>query len=244
MRVLSNFVRKLKQLTYQRGFLGTIRSCFTLTIRHIQNLSPAKRKSLIMKKASIEEFDRKYGVNTNGIISLSKLNITSKNWVYGVRYEPVELIDFDEICKELKIPYNKFIFIDLGSGKGLAILLASALSFKQIIGVEFSEELNRIAKNNISIFPDEVKKCSDIKILCLDACQFIFPDDPFVLYMYNPFEWPVMKQVRDNVVSTFRKHPRRIVVVYFTPRYSYLWDSINFLRKVQSKSHYIIYDTS
>jgi hypothetical protein len=42
-----------------------------------------------------------------------------------------------------------FTFIDLGSGKGRALLMASAYPFKRIIGVEFMPELHRVAQENI-----------------------------------------------------------------------------------------------
>jgi hypothetical protein len=42
-----------------------------------------------------------------------------------------------------------FTFIDLGSGKGRVLLMASDYPFKRIIGVEFMPELQRVAQENI-----------------------------------------------------------------------------------------------
>ncbi|MBZ5489392.1 MAG: class I SAM-dependent methyltransferase [Acidobacteriia bacterium] len=42
-----------------------------------------------------------------------------------------------------------FTFIDLGSGKGRALLMAAQYGFKRIIGVEFMPELHRVAQENI-----------------------------------------------------------------------------------------------
>ena len=77
----------------------------------------------------------------------------------------------------------------------------------------------------------------------MDAGDYRFADEPFVLYMYNPFGRPVMERVVDNVTATFREHPRRIVVVYFTPRHSDLWEGVKFLRRVRVKPGYHIYET-
>ncbi len=43
-----------------------------------------------------------------------------------------------------------FTFIDLGSGKGRVLLMASEYPFQKIIGVEFMPELHRAAQKNIA----------------------------------------------------------------------------------------------
>jgi len=75
------------------------------------------------------------------------------------------------------------------------------------------------------------------------AGQFHFPDDPFVLFLYNPFELPVMLQVINNVSVSHRRQPGRIVVTYFTPVHDHLWDKVDFLRRVVKKWKYTIWDT-
>ncbi len=77
----------------------------------------------------------------------------------------------------------------------------------------------------------------------MDAVEYYLPEEPLVLYFFNPFRRPVMSQVIDNVAASFRKKPRRIVVLYFTPDYAYLWDSVGFLTKVRSTPRLCIYDT-
>ena len=242
MRNLQSFPKKIKRSFLKRGVFGTINhTCFGPPIKNIINFS--KRKADSLKRSQLEEFDRKYGTDTSMLIPITDLDISSKNWIYGTSYEPIGLIDFRKIFKDLKLPYDQFNFFDLGSGKGLACLIASALPFKKIIGVEFSEELNCIAIDNYRRFPMEEQKCRHHEYLCMDASKFLFPNDPFVLYLYNPFEPPVMSRVRDNVLKAFAKHARRIVVIYFYPEHSYLWDEVNFLKKVDSTLEYCLYDT-
>jgi predicted RNA methylase len=183
-------------------------------------------------------------VNTGGVIPLSNLNLTANNWVFGVQYQAVNpAVDFAEILKGLNIPYKEFIFIDLGSGKGRAVLLASSIPFKKIVGIEFSEKLNHIAEGNVGRWPGEAKRCRQIELICMDAAEYRFPEEPFVLYMYNPFGLPVMERVVENVTEAFRKHPRRIIVVYFTPKHSDLWEGVTFLKRVQVQPGYHVYDT-
>jgi hypothetical protein len=240
MRNLLSLKKKIKRTFVKRGVRGTI----THSFHHIQYIiNPSVRKDKALKKYQLEEFDRKYGLDTSGLIPITDLAISSKNWIYGGMYEPVGLIDFGKIFKDLKIAYDQFNFVDLGSGKGLACLLASTLPFKKIIGVEFSEELNDIAKDNYFHFQVEEQNCRDSEFICMDASEYIFPNDPFILYMYNPFEPPVMSQVRDNVIRAYKKRPRQIVVVYYYPAHSYLWDEVSFLKKIDTTSKYCLYVT-
>src|SRR5437763_11062946 len=41
------------------------------------------------------------------------------------------------------------VFVDFGSGKGRVVYQAGRLPFRRVIGVEVSEELNRIARRNL-----------------------------------------------------------------------------------------------
>jgi hypothetical protein len=77
----------------------------------------------------------------------------------------------------------------------------------------------------------------------MDAADYHFPDGPFVLFMYNPFVGPVMARVVANVTHAFRDRPRRIVVVYFTPNESALWDRVPFLSRVMVRPGFHVYDT-
>jgi len=48
-----------------------------------------------------------------------------------------------------------FTFVDLGSGKGRVLLMASHYPFKRIIGVEFIPELHQVAQENIRKYTEQ-----------------------------------------------------------------------------------------
>lgn len=191
------------------------------------------------------EFDSKYGVNTAGIIPISNLNIKSNNWIHSSKYQAIPYVDFGRLLAPLDLLYEEFVFVDLGSGKGRAILMASSLPFRKIVGVEFSKELASIAEDNLSRYSEDLMNCKNIEMICMDAAKYIFPEDPLVLYLYNPFDSPVMAHVVNNIAESFQKKPRRIVVLYFTPQISctVLWDNMEFLKKVKASKELCIYDT-
>ncbi len=43
-------------------------------------------------------------------------------------------------------------------------------------------------------------------MVCLDACDFQFPADPLVVYLFNPFSEPVFVKVLENLRSQWSKH--------------------------------------
>src|SRR5712691_7133679 len=57
-------------------------------------------------------------------------------------YQPTEPVLFEEMLASIKIDFRNFTFIDLGSGKGRVLLLASDYPFRQIVGVELLPALN------------------------------------------------------------------------------------------------------
>lgn len=245
MNILRALQKKIEKSLQRRGIAGTIAFGGTFVLQLCQRLSPQNSQKRALQRLADEEFDRKYGVDTAGVIPLSNLDVDHENWIFGVRYQPISAaVDFGELLKGLAISYEEYLFIDLGSGKGRAILQAALLPFKKIVGVEFSATLNRIAEDNLRRWPQAQKRCGEIELIEMDAGNYAFPDSSFVLYMYNPFERPVMERVVQNLVAAFRALPRRIVVLYFTPKHAELWEAVGFLKRVLVHPGYHVYDTA
>lgn len=235
--------RKFGKSLATRGIGGTITFAAQFAWKSVHNLRSNNCRSGPEWDAQDEEFDQLYGVDTAGVVPLSDLNIDNDSWIFGSQYQAIgSHVHFTEILNSLEVPYDEFVFIDLGSGKGRAVLKASLIPFKKIVGVEFSAELHRTAENNLHRWPGDKQKCKEIELLCMDAGNYRLPDEPFVLYMYNPFGRPVMQRVIENVVATFLERPRRIIVLYFTPRATELWEEVDFLKIIQSGPGYVVLD--
>lgn len=232
---------EIKFLFQEYGFMGIIVKVFKKLKRKINSLRPSRRKS--MKRALDEnlKLDAKYGIDTTLPLDTCSFEINNENILQKGRYEAVPWIDFEEIFKPLCLEYNNMIFIDLGSGKGRSLFLATSLPFKKIIGVEFSEELDSIAKKNIKNIKME---CLNIETLCLDATKYIFPNTGLVLFLYNPFYGEVMKQVVTNLKNSYENNPRPIVVFYFNPVEKSIWEAESFLHIYKSTDNYEIYVTN
>ena len=106
--------------------------------------------------------------------------------VFHSPYQPTEPSLFREMMASLPIAFDQFTFVDLGSGKGRTLLMASEYPFRKIVGVELIAELHRAAEENIRAYHSATQRCSQIEAVCADACEFPFPADPLVLYLFNP----------------------------------------------------------
>jgi SAM-dependent methyltransferase len=146
-----------------------------------------------------DEFDRQYGIETRLPVCRMRLRSNSDS----SDYEAIHPALFDRA-----LPYvPRHTFIDLGCGKGRALVLAHRAGFQDLIGVELSPRLARAASRNarkLGISP---------RIVSADAALFEFPDRPFVLFLFNPFGSPTMQSVLNQLNRT--RHP--VHVIYINP---------------------------
>ena len=148
------------------------------------------RKNIILERWDFlnRRYDARHHVDTRGSIQPIELDIASDNKRFGTRYEPTPVKTFRSTMSNLPVDLRGFVFVDFGSGKGRALLLASEYNFKRIVGVEYAKDLNGIAQQNIRSYWNREQRCVDISSVHCDAAVFGIPEDPCVLYFYQPFE--------------------------------------------------------
>jgi hypothetical protein len=162
-------------------------------------------------------FDLSHGVETAALW-------TRYSWPQGYEgaweYGPGKISDLKKVLSKLQtIRHEEFIFVDIGSGKGRMLLMASSLPFKQLIGLELSPELHEIGRKNIRKFRSAAQKCRNIVTHCADATSFPLPPDNTVLFLYNPFRAPIMERFLTHLKHSFRENPREVYVFYAKPLY-------------------------
>jgi len=103
-------------------------------------------------------------------------------------------------------------FVDIGSGMGRVALLAMRYPFKQIVGVEISPALHEIAVENLARYRTNTRACKDVRFVRADAAAFAPPKGDLVVYLYNPFQAPILAAVLERLLA----EPREIVILYHT----------------------------
>jgi hypothetical protein len=127
-------------------------------------------------------FDRSHKVNTSGKTPLDNLHIDSPDLSDATWYEPVPVLAFNKLMKELKIRYEDYAFIDFGSGKSRAMFLASDFPFKKVKGIEFSPMLHAACMQNILSYRSRRQRCYDIEPINGDIVDFRMPPVSSVLF--------------------------------------------------------------
>lgn len=144
------------------------------------------------------DYDWEFRVNT------TSANVSWRSRLIGLlnsAYQPVEPAMFREMMSSLPIDFSQFTFVDIGSGKGRALLLASEYPFHKIIGLELLPELNAIAQENIRRFCAQHPSAAAIEAIRADATEFIFPNEPLIVFFNNPLPLAGFRKVAENLRS-------------------------------------------
>jgi SAM-dependent methyltransferase len=169
-------------------------------------------------------------------------------------YQPTDPAAFHEMLDALQqtpstdhatpgatLNFRDFTFVDLGSGKGRTLLMASDYPFHRIVGVELLPALQEIALENLRQYKSESQKCFALESICADATTFPLPEGPLVIYLFNPFPESGMRQVALNLEQTLHSHPRPIYVLYHNPLLEHVLIENGRLKKIVAAQQYSLF---
>ena len=155
-------------------------------------------------------------------------------------YQPIPEDEFREIMRALKIDCSQFTFVDVGSGKGRALLLAADHGFKRIIGIEILPELHRIAQQNVSRLRER-GVVERIELVCGDATRFKFPAEPMLVFLFNPLHEQALSSLLRNLESAWREKPQPSYIAYANPVHKQLLANCGWLKKVGDFERFSIF---
>jgi 16S rRNA G966 N2-methylase RsmD len=160
----------------------------------------------------------KYGVTTSKIVKREDLDISEISKEHSEEYKPTRIRHFRLLIKGLKLP-EESVFVDMGSGKGRVLLMASMYNFKRITGVEISSKLCEIARNNIAIYEKKLKRPLHIEVVNEDVLKYNIKNDENVFYFYKPFDNFVMEKIIERVIKSLNDKPRKgwLIINNFIP---------------------------
>ena len=134
-------------------------------------------------------YDWRHGTDTHQECYLNTQGVTDVQALQGNDvYRPFWRREFLDAIRALDVDLTDYLFIDIGSGKGKLLLLASQFPFAGLIGVEYAPALHAIAVNNIKQFFRNKPARPDVKSVNADALTWELPDKPAVYFLYNPFD--------------------------------------------------------
>ena len=160
-------------------------------------------------------------------------------------YQPTEPSAFREMLETLResaiLNFADFTFVDLGSGKGRTLLMASDYPFRRIVGVELLPSLHHIAQQNLAQYKNDWQKCFLIESICADATRYCFPDGPLLIYLFNPFPEAGLRRVVENLEKRLRQASMPTFVLYHNPLLEKVLVQAPHLRKIAGAHQYSIF---
>ena len=184
----------------------------------------ARASNIAPNRHALHPFDLKYGTDTGGYLRPDEIGSGGIHDEMNNGYSAVAPSVFREACRRWRetLPSSAarleaYTFVDVGAGKGRALLLAAELPFRKVIGVELNEPLACIAQKNITLWKRLARPRVKIRVVREDAAEFRWPRTPLLLYLNNPFDCPLVELLASRIAAAAASGPGLVDLLYVNP---------------------------
>ena len=178
--------------------------------------------------------EKKYGINSTSANDLAEFQIKGNQLSHATEYMPVNYFTIEHVLDHLPENARQGTFLDIGCGKGRALCVAAAYGFTKLYGIDFARQLIEQAEKNLSLtkkrFPSLQYELSWSDISTLEISK-----DVSTLFLFNPFDEVLMKNIIRKINSSLQQYPREFYVLYCSPRHEELFfaDGYNVLYRIK-----------
>jgi hypothetical protein len=174
---------------------------------------------LVVEDQRSRAFDKRYNVETAREEALGEMGIPSGdvergNGVYRVTWGWL----IEKALAQLNVDFGRYTFIDYGSGKGKAMLIAACRPFKAIVGLEFAPRLHEIAAENCRTYRHPDQKCHSLLPIMGDVLNYSPPSGPIICFMCNPFDQKTLREVFKSWRMRYQRGERDIFILFLNMR--------------------------
>ena len=220
------------------------------SIKRTSRARPQLLKSIALSPAiPVHPFDQLRDTDTGGLIPARDLLTGHPSDRHVTAYYAVApsilrtLLDRWQHRTAPPFPLDRYTFLDIGAGKGRAMLVAAEAPFHQVLGVELNPDLATIAERNlhqaqspIALANGAPELLSPITLLRGDALEISLPETPTLLHLFHPFEAPILRKLLGRIETAFLDRPRQLDLLYVNaehatvltrnPAFQLLWSGI------------------
>jgi SAM-dependent methyltransferase len=174
------------------------------------------------RQPAVHPFDTDHGTDTSGLIPGHEIvqgtaaKLEEVTAYYGVAPSILRgLLDL-WLHRTSPQPIEKTVFLDVGAGKGRAMLLASQFPFLRVEGIELNPLLAATARNNISLWNRDLgaNALSPLRLHHADATTHPLPLEPTLAFLFHPFELPVLRRFIRHIETSQAGHRRPLDLLY------------------------------
>jgi SAM-dependent methyltransferase len=185
------------------------------------------------RKPAVHPFDIAYGTETSGLIAGTVIargttaDAADLTAYYGIAPSILRAL-LDLWLRELHplASIERTVFLDVGAGKGRAMLVASEYPFLRVEGVELNPKLVDIAHRNISLW-ESTQQSTMLAPLVLhedDATRLPLPQEPLLAHLFHPFEDRLLRRFLRHVEKDLTVHPRPFDLFYVNAEHDSMLD--------------------
>jgi hypothetical protein len=229
------FTRHWRESVHYFGLWQSLKELASAIWSALLELLPSRRKASFGDL----DYDWQHSVNTTrsnvGVGTQLLAGLTARP------YFATEPWLFEQIMQAIPVDFSQFTFIDLGSGKGRVLLMASDYPFQRIVGVEFMADLHRVAQKNITSYSSDHQRCRQIDAFQMDARDFQFPLEPLVVYLFNPFSEPTFAHIFENLRRSIELARRPVWIAYRFTEFEGLLAKEDWLEKITGTEQWAVY---
>ena len=196
----------------QRGVRGTVRQA-------VQRA----RGSRGMEKPALHPFDEEHGTDTSGLVSGGGLFSGHEHDRFSVAYYGMSPSRMRRAFAQWRetagtVGVEEYSFVDIGSGKGRAMMLASELPFREVVGVELNASLHQVAEKNLKMWRESGRALSPVRLVQGDVLGLSLPEGRLLIFMYNPFLAPMLRRLLARVEAAAGGRRGEIDLLYVVPQ--------------------------
>ena len=208
--------------------------------RRLKAVPPATPRGSVAAHTTppfVHPFDARFGTDTGGLIPAGDLRTGAAADRFVTAYYAVApsilntLLDLWQTRTAPPFPLDQYTFLDVGCGKGRALLLAAENPFQEVVGIELNPSLAAVNRANLAAAASNPDLLAPIRLIEGDALTTPLPSSPTLVFLFHPFEAPALRRFLRLVADEFAHRPTQLDILYVNAEHAAVLDrSPSFIR--------------
>jgi SAM-dependent methyltransferase len=169
-------------------------------------------------------FDRVYGTRTNGSLPPWLLRSGHAADAHVTAYAGCQPSCARRALSVIPQP-ERFSFVDIGCGKGRALIIASEWPFRRIVGVELAPALVNTARRNARIIHQRYPERTALEVVQGDATAVPLPNGNLVILLFHAFDAALVAKLLAHILTTASGSDREVFLIFENPVYGEMVDA-------------------
>jgi SAM-dependent methyltransferase len=157
-------------------------------------------------------FDAVTGFETGSLDDLQRYKRLFPALQRATIYAPTRARPLRGLLEELKIPKDAQ-FVDLGCGKGRALIVAAQYGLRRLKGIDLVPDFVRTCETNLRKLRTGTGPI-DVQIVTADIRRYEVAPEDEVFYLYDPCAWDDVRVCLGNILRAWHANPRPVRVIY------------------------------